>query len=172
MSLATLAKATAMSKSGLFAHFRSKEALQIAIIEEAERMFYDLVVNPALAEPAGLPKVAALLRAYTEYAAASPFEGGCFFFAAAHEFDGRPGPVRDRINAFFIGLNGQLKGALAEAARMGQLRPHTDPDAIAFEVLGLALAANLRAQLQGPMTVHEQARASVKQLVDRIASIN
>jgi AcrR family transcriptional regulator len=164
-----------MSKSGLFAHFRSKEALQIAIIEEAERMFYEAVVNPSQAEPMGLPKVAALLRSYLDYAATCPFEGGCFFAAAAHEFDGRPGPVRDRIAGFYAGFQGHVSSALSEASRMGQLRAHVDVEAITFEVIGLGLAANLHVQLLGPSSrdhARDSARAAIKSLVDRIASIN
>src|SRR5438309_10556020 len=87
MSLATLAKATSMSKSGLFAHFRSKEALQIAIIDEAERIFHDVVVRPAEAMPAGVERLKRLSEAYVDYCASGPFQGGCFFAAAAHEFD-------------------------------------------------------------------------------------
>jgi AcrR family transcriptional regulator len=173
MSLATLAKATSMSKSGLFAHFRSKEALQLAIIDEAERMFYDVVVRPSDAESGGMPKVAGIVKGYVDYMAAGPFEGGCFFAAAAHEFDGRPGQVRDRIVQFFSGFESQLKSALQEAQRAGQLRPGTDIDAVVFEVVGLGLAANMQAQIKlGKDSAKERARSSSKQLMDRIGLAN
>src|SRR3954469_24591630 len=83
MSLATLAKATSMSKSGLFAHFRSKEALQIAIIDEAERIFHDVVVRPAEGTPSGVERLQKLSSLYVDYCAQGPFQGGCFFAAAA-----------------------------------------------------------------------------------------
>ena len=141
MSLATLAKATAMSKSGLFAHFRSKEALQIAIIDEAERIFLDTVVRPSREAPPGRQRLEALLTAYVDYCARGPFEGGCFFAAAAHEFDGRPGPVRDRVSAFFSTWNTQLKQAAAEA--FGQ----ADGDQIVFEVNAIGLGVNFTSQI-------------------------
>lgn len=149
MSLATLAKATSMSKSGLFAHFRSKEALQIAVIEEAERIFSDTVVSPAQAAGPGVERLAALLTHYVSYCARGPFEGGCFFAAAAHEFDGRPGPVRDRVAAFFENWSRQIRGVAHEAQALGQLRGDVDIGALVFEVHGLGLAANFAAQLQG-----------------------
>lgn len=141
MSLATLAKATAMSKSGLFAHFRSKEALQIAIIDEAERIFVDTVVRPSKEAAAGRPRLEALVGCYIDYCARAPFEGGCFFAAAAHEFDGRPGPVRDRVAAFFAMWNQELKGASAAAL------PDRDPDLLVFEINSIGLGVNFTSQI-------------------------
>lgn len=141
MSLATLAKATAMSKSGLFAHFRSKEALQIAIIDEAERIFMEHVVAPSKAGAPGKQRFELLVNTYVDYCARGPFEGGCFFAAAAHEFDGRPGPVRDRVAQFFTNWNAVLKGAIVEAY------PSTDADLLAFEINGVGLSVNFTAQL-------------------------
>lgn len=141
MSLATLAKATAMSKSGLFAHFRSKEALQIAIIDEAERIFLDTVVRPSREVPPGRQRLEALLVAYVDYCARGPFEGGCFFAAAAHEFDGRPGLVRDRVSAFFDTWNTQLKQAVAEAVGPA------DADLLVFQINSIGLGVNFTSQL-------------------------
>lgn len=141
MSLATLAKATSMSKSGLFAHFRSKEALQIAIIDEAEKIFMDNVVAPSKSAAPGKQRLELLLTTYVDYCARGPFDGGCFFAAAAHEFDGRPGPVRDRVAQFFSTWNGHLKACIVEAY------PSTDADLLVFEVNGVGLGVNFTSQL-------------------------
>lgn len=171
MSLATLAKATSMSKSGLFAHFRSKEALQIAVIDEAERIFFDTVVRPAQASPAGLERLATLLGFYMDYCYRGPFEGGCFFAAAAHEFDGRPGPVRDRVALFYDNWNRQLRAAAQEAAQKGHLKPDTDIEALVFQVCGLGFAANFAAQLQGGTEkARQQAGEAVKSVLERISA--
>jgi AcrR family transcriptional regulator len=168
MSLATLAKATSMSKSGLFAHFRSKEALQIAIIDEAERIFTDVVVRPALAAPVGLERVQRLVEGYVEYCAGGPFQGGCFFAAAAHEFDGRPGPVRDRVIAFYDNWNRQTRTTLQEAAQRGDLREGVDVDGFLFELNGIGLAANFASQLQnGSERAREDGVAAARALVER-----
>lgn len=170
MSLSTLAKATSMSKSGLFAHFRSKEALQIAIIDEAERIFVEAVVRPAEGRPAGLERLATLLNLYVGYCARGPFEGGCFFAAAAHEFDGRPGPVRDRVATFFEGWNKQIRTAAQEAQQRGELQPGVENEAIVFEVNGIGFAANFAAQLQrGAEPARRQAADAVAALLKRIA---
>lgn len=146
MSLATLARATSMSKSGLFAHFRSKEALQIAIIDEAERIFRRLVVEPAR-DQSGLERLTTLVRRYAEYCANGPFDGGCFFAAAAHEFDGRPGPVRDRLVVFADGWSTEVRACARDALQRGELLPGFDPAAVAFEVVALGLGCNFYAQL-------------------------
>lgn len=163
MSLATLAKATSMSKSGLFAHFRSKEALQIAIIDEAERIFVESVIRPAKDAAPGKARLEALLAAYIDYASGGPFEGGCFFAAAAHEFDGRPGPVRDRIAAFFTMWNGQLKASILEAF------PQAEADLVVFEVNGLGFGVNFTSQIGlGPETARRMGKEAMRQLVARL----
>jgi AcrR family transcriptional regulator len=171
MSLATLAKATAMSKSGLFAHFRSKEALQIAIIDEAERIFFEVVVRPAQDVPAGIERLKSLVRAYVDYCAAGPFEGGCFFAAAVHEFDGRPGAVRDRLIAFLDGWRSALRTAGEEAQQKGQLKQGVDIDDLAFEVQGLGLSANYHAQIgAGRDPAGTTARRCADALLQRITA--
>jgi AcrR family transcriptional regulator len=140
MSLATLAKATGMSKSGLFAHFRSKVALQIAIIDEAERVFLNTVWVPSR-EGDGRQRLESLLATYMDYCVRGPFDGGCFFAAAAHEFDGRPGPVRDRISAFSSTWDKLLRGAVADAF------PRADLDLVVFQINSTALGVNCATQM-------------------------
>jgi AcrR family transcriptional regulator len=174
MSLATLAKATAMSKSGLFAHFRSKEALQIAVIDEAERIFRDAVVRPALAVPPGIARVSALFNRYVDYCVSGPFGGGCFFAAAAHEFDGRPGLVRDRLIRFFDTWHTDLREAVHAVVQQpgGDVivfRDDSVADWIVFEVTALGLACNFLSQLHGdPARASKHGVEAVRELLDRL----
>jgi AcrR family transcriptional regulator len=163
MSLATLAKATSMSKSGLFAHFRSKEALQLAIIDEAERMFRAVVVTPAEQKPAGLGRLHDLGIRYVEYAAGDTFEGGCFFAAAAHEFDSKPGPIRDRILAFLDGWYATLKTAAQGALDKGQAQGPIDLEQLTFDFTGIGLSTNWSAHLY---TDHKKTLAAGRRAMD------
>src|SRR5213082_686093 len=97
VSLQRLAGDLGISKSGLFAHFGSKEELHLATVDEAARIFTDEVMRPGLASPAGVGRIWALCEAYLSYVERDVFPGGCFFEAALAEFDSRPGPVRERI---------------------------------------------------------------------------
>ena len=171
MSLATLAKATSMSKSGLFAHFRSKEALQIAIIDEAERIFFETVVRPAQAAPAGRHRLDVLVDGYIDYCSRGPFEGGCFFAAAAHEFDGRPGPVRDRVIAYYDNWNSQVRSAATEAAQRGHIRDGLDVETFIFELQGIGLSANFTAQIGGGAErARLQGKEAVAALMERVST--
>jgi AcrR family transcriptional regulator len=147
MSLATLARATDMSKSGLFAHFRSKEALQLAIIDEADRLFDDAVVHPGMQSPQGLQRLAAWCRHYVKYSAGQLFEGGCFFAAAAHEFDGKPGAIRDRIVSSLTRFSDQLTEAAQAAKDAGDMRADVDVKQLVFEIVGVTLSCNWTSQL-------------------------
>jgi len=146
MSLATLAEATHMSKSGLFAHFRSKEALQIAIVDEAERMFRSVVVEPA-SQLQGFARLESMITGYVEYAGGRLFQGGCFFAAAVHEFDGRPGAVRDRLSAFLASWNRDLKAAVQDAFDRKEIIANADLDGVVFWATGVALSLNWNAQM-------------------------
>ena len=95
LSLGRLADAVGMSKSGLFAHFRSKEELQLATIETADAIFQAEVVNPALAAAPGIARLRALCEAFLDHLERGVFPGGCFFASVAAEIDTHPGPVRD-----------------------------------------------------------------------------
>ncbi len=170
MSLATLAKATSMSKSGLFAHFRSKEALQLAIIDEAERMFMDAVTKPMRSEPEGLARVSSMVHGYVDYMASRTFEGGCFFTAAAHEFDGRPGAVRDRVAAFFGKLQALFRSTLVAARRVGDLRDDADIELVVFELAAIGMGSNLQTQLLNDrMRARDRAQRLARVLVERLA---
>lgn len=158
LSIGRLAEALAMSKSGLYAHFGSKLALQLATIEVAWRVFQDEVVAPALAADAGRPQLVALCDAYLAHLRGRTFPGGCFFAAAALEVGSRPGPVRDRIAAFQRDLVGLMVGFVHAAQQRGDLAGE-DPRALAFEINGSFLAANAGFNLSGDPALLDLAEA-------------
>ena len=118
-----------MSKSGLFAHFGSKEELQLATIEAAEDVFRTEVLDPSLAEPEGLPRLRALCERFLDHVEQGVFPGGCFFASAAAELDTRPGPLRDRIAEVYDGWVALLEGSVLRAQELGQLDRVAGPGA-------------------------------------------
>lgn len=137
MSLAGLAGALGVSKSGLFAHWPDKERLQLDIVEHARRQWVEHIVRPALAEPAGLPRLWALHENRLRFYEANVLPGGCFFGAVSAEVDDKPGPVRDAVAAAVGEWFDLLVAVAAAAVELGQLPPHTDPRQLAFEVKAL-----------------------------------
>lgn len=136
LSIGRLAEDTGLSKSGLFAHFGSKEALCVAVVEEATRQFVAFVMAPALQQPRGEPRIRALFERWVLW---GQRPGGCFFVAAIAELDDQPGPPRDAV----VQATRDWLDALATAARIavaeGHLRPELDPDQFAFDVYGIML---------------------------------
>src|SRR4051812_4443960 len=118
LSLSRLADAVGMSKSGLFAHFGSKEELQLATIEDASAIFAAHVIEPA-ERASGLERLRLLFGAYLDYVGAGTFPGGCFFASALAEVDTQPGPVRDRLVVFLGDWLGRLAATVAEAQAAG-----------------------------------------------------
>src|SRR5262249_13620492 len=121
LSIGNLAAALGMSKSGLYAHFRSKLELQLATVEEAARIFEDEVVRPALDAPPGRGQLVALCEAFFDHLARGTFPGGCFFIAAALEMGTRPGPVKERIVAFQTGFSALIRSFVETAIERGEL---------------------------------------------------
>jgi AcrR family transcriptional regulator len=141
LSIARLAEAVGMSKSGLFAHFGSKEELQIATIKAASRTFTQRVIDPTRVAPTGLDRLRGLAENFLRYLE-STYPGGCFFASVAAELDTRPGPVRDlalRINAAWLG---GLERAIHDAQAEGDIDPAEDPEQLAFELNSFLLLAN------------------------------
>ena len=134
MSLARLAHATEVSKSGLFAHWPDKEALQLAVVGHAVRIWTEHVVTPAFAAPRGVRRLWALHERRMEFYANGVLPGGCFFVATQAEFDDRPGPVRDALAAAINDWLSLLKTVAAQAVELGELRPDTDVGQVAFEI--------------------------------------
>ena len=162
LSIGNLAAAIGMSKSGLYAHFGSKQELQLATVDEAGRIFVREVVQPALAAPAGLAQLAAVCEAFFEHLQRRTFPGGCFFAGAALEMGTRPGPVKEAVAAFQAGFVDLLRGFAATAIAQNELPPGEDPDRLAFELNGIILAADASFVLHDNPAVLDLARQVVR----------
>ena len=141
MSLARLADAAGVSKSGLFAHWPDKEILQLAVIEQAVRQWTEEVVTPALSAPRGIRRLWALHERRLAFYAAGTLPGRCFFVATEAEFDDRPGPVRDALAAAIGDWYRLIRTVAAQAVELGELRVDTDISQLAFEIQALGEAA-------------------------------
>jgi AcrR family transcriptional regulator len=142
LSIGNLAAALDMSKSGVYAHFDSKQDLQLATVQEAERIFDAEVIEPALAAQRGLGRLVALCDAYFDHLLRGTFPGGCFFACAALEMGGRPGPVKERIATFQGRVTQLVRQFVVDAIEQGELAADEDPDGLTLELNGLILAAN------------------------------
>jgi AcrR family transcriptional regulator len=142
LSIGNLAGALSMSKSGVYAHFGSKQDLQLATVEAAERIFQADVIDPALAAEPGLEQLLTLGESFFDYLRRRTFPGGCFFAGAILEMGTRPGPVKERVAAFQADFIALIRGFAATALEQGELPADEDPDALAFELSGMILAAN------------------------------
>ena len=140
LSIGRLAEATGLSKSGLFAHFGSKEALKVAVVEEAARQFVQSVMVPALHEPRGEPRVRAL---FEHWLAWGQRPGGCFFVGASAELDDRTGPARDALVRACKDWVDELAKAVRIAVREGHFRSDTDSEQLAFEIYGIMNSGHL-----------------------------
>ena len=149
LTIGRLAEESGMSKSGLFAHFGSKEGLQLATVDSARQRFIDEMLRPALTAPRGYPRLIAICRSWLEYMQNGTFPGGCFFAAASFEFDGRPGPVRDAVLKTMDAWVEALEHAVHMAKDEGHLVATVDPGQIAFEINALFFGANFAFQLRG-----------------------
>ena len=137
LSIGVLAERTHMSKSGLFAHFGSKEELQLAVLRESQLRFGEAVVRPALREPRGLPRLRAMLSNWLDWTRAVNLPGGCVINAAAAEFDDQPGPLRDEVRKALIALRDTLGEAVVRAVAEGHLRSDADIEQLVFEITGI-----------------------------------
>jgi AcrR family transcriptional regulator len=166
LSIGGLARAIGMSKSGLYAHFGSKEELQLATIDTAEGVFNADVIAPAMQSDDGLPRAQALCERFLSHVERGVFPGGCFFSSVAAELDTRPGPVRDRITAFLSEWAELIASSLAAAQRQGDLNSDASIDQIAFELNAMLAQANAVFLLYGDRKAFDLARRAIR---DRIA---
>ena len=162
LSIGNLAAAIGMSKSGLYAHFGSKQELQLATVQEAGRIFADEVVQPALAAPAGLAQLAAVCEAFFQHLQRRTFPGGCFFAGAALEMGTRPGPVKEAVADFQAGFVDLIRGFAATAIEQNELPPGDDPAQLAFELNGIILATDANFVLRDAPAVLDLARQIVR----------
>lgn len=170
LSVGGLAQAMSMSKSGVFAHFRSKEALDVAVLEHVRERFVDEVLTPAFKARRGVARVEALRDRMADWIASDAFPGGCPLLAATFELDDKPGPARDLV----LAAQRDLLAAIAHAARIavdeGHFAKDTDVDQFAFDVHGAMFASHAATRLLRDPRAPERFRASVARTIDAARS--
>ncbi len=171
LSIGRLATELEMSKSGLFAHFGSKEELQISTVRAAAAIFAQRVIVPAQEqfEP-GIARLQGMLDNWLDYMEEGTFAGGCFFAAATIEMDGRPGPVRDCVAEQMTRWGSALADYAREAIERGELREDTDPEQLAFELDALGTAVNSGWQLHENDRVFERGHRAIRRRLEADAT--
>ena len=162
LSIGQLASASGLSKSGLYAHFGSKEELQLATIESARLTFVDEVIRPGLAAPCGIRRLLATCDAFLAHVERKVYPGGCFFAAAAAEVGTRRGAVHDTIAAQQRRWLELLEQQAREAQELGELAADIDPAQLAFELEALLVAANTTFILYEDTTAFQRARTAIR----------
>jgi AcrR family transcriptional regulator len=165
LSIGALAEVTQMSKSGVFAHFGSREELQISVVREYHAKFEEEVFYPALAEPRGLPRLRALFERWVKRVSVE-IDSGCIYISGAVEFDDRPGPVRDALASMVRAWHGALERAIRIAVEEGHLVPDTDAMQMLFEIHGLILALHHDARFLRSPGALERARKAFDHVLD------
>ncbi len=165
LTIGRLATELDMSKSGVLGHFGSKEELQLAVIDTAAEIFAREVADRARTAEPGLPKLLAMCGAWVSYLERGVFPGGCFFTAAAAEFDDRPGRVRDTIAGLASVWNRDLYRQIRTAVAAHDLSADTDADQLAFEIEGVILSLNNALQLHRDTNAPNRARRALTRLL-------
>jgi AcrR family transcriptional regulator len=169
LTIGSLADAMQMSKSGLFAHFGSREDLLLAVLARGQEGFLKLVINPALAKPRGLPRLRALFSNWIDWTESADLPGGCPMIGGATEFDDKPGPVREALATGQRAWIDVLRRAARQAIDQGQLAAGTDPDQISFELFGIALVVHHHRRLLGYEKARGRAIAALNALLERFS---
>ncbi len=170
LTIGTLADATGMSKSGLFAHFGSREDLQLAVLDHGAKQYGEMVLMPALKIDRGLPRLKALFERWLDWTLQTATPGGCIMISTAHEYDDRPGPIRDAAVEMQRRGTGVSERAVRLAVEEGHLKNDTDPEQIAFEMLGIVLASHNHGRLLGDKAARKRALAAFDALIARHAA--
>jgi AcrR family transcriptional regulator len=168
LSIGRLAEETGMSKSGLFAHFGSKEELQLATVDHAAKLFVAEVIDPARSAPKGLARIWALCDHMIGYSERQVFPGGCFFAATSFEFNNRPGPVRDHIEEMIRSWLSYLEHAVEQAQEAGELDPNASAREVAFQLDAFAQASNAQYQLFRDPQVFDDARRAIQERLESL----
>ena len=170
VTIGALASELELSKSGLFAHFHSKEALQLQVLEFAAAQFVEHVIRPALAEPRGEPRLQALFERWLDWSQSSPLPGGCLFVQASVELDDRPGSVRERL----VGIQRQWLGVIATSLQKGieagAFHDGADPEQFAQDVYGVMLAYHHASRLLHDPRAETRARRAFEMLLAAVRS--
>jgi AcrR family transcriptional regulator len=165
LSVGALAERVGMSKSGLFAHFGSKEAIQLGVLKATQQRFEDEVARPAFAAPRGVARLNNLFLGWLAWAANQPQPGGCVILAAASEFDDRPGPVRDYLCAQQEAWLLALRRTVGFAVEADEMPANTDADQFAFEFFGLILSTHHHVRLLRNQQFILRAQAAYARLI-------
>jgi AcrR family transcriptional regulator len=169
LTIGKLASTLRISKSGLFAHFGSKEDLQCAVVDEARDIFVEKVIRPAW-HFKGLQLLRALCENWLSYGEQKVFPGGCFFSAASLEFDDRPGPVRDRIVGLMKKWLENLEHAARDAQSAGEIRKDVDVHQLAFEIQAMAMGGNWSSRLFRDQSAFSSAKAAILRRIDQVTT--
>jgi AcrR family transcriptional regulator len=170
LTIGRLATELGISKSGLFAHFGSKEELQLATIDAARRRFVDHVVKPSRSLPRGRARLEALMTDWLAYFRSEVFDGGCFFHAIKAEFDSRPdNAVREVVTEDVRQFLGFLTREVRKAQEAGDLDPAVEPEQLAFELDALGAAANQQFQLMQDPGVFDRAETAIRARIESVA---
>jgi AcrR family transcriptional regulator len=165
LTIGSLAAQSRLSKSGLFAHFRSKESLQVQVLDHAAAMFVDAVVRPALAAPRGERRVRELFERWLAWCGAD-LPAGCIFIVSTSEFDDEPGPVRDRVVRVQRDWMDTIATVFRTGITEGQFRAAADPDQFAHELYGIVLAYHHARRLLRDPQAERRARSALERLLD------
>jgi AcrR family transcriptional regulator len=167
LTIGTLADATGMSKSGLFAHFGSREELLLAVLAHGQAQFTEVVFQPAMAKPRGVARLRAMFINWLDWTESAELPGGCPMIGGASEFDDKPGPVRDMLAGGQRTWIETLKRSVRQAIEEGELPADTDPEQIAFEMFGIALVVHHHRRLLGYPKARARALAALDKLISR-----
>jgi AcrR family transcriptional regulator len=165
LTIGSLAERAGLSKSGLFAHFGSREELQLAAVEAAAARFNEVVFIPAIKAPRGLPRLRALFEQWLAWTTHGGLAHGCPMQAAAIEFDDRPGPVRDAVVEHFASLERGLGRAVALTVSQGHFRANLDCEQFVFDMIGVILAYFHNARLFERHRAEQRARTAFERLI-------
>lgn len=165
ITIGRVADRVRMSKSGVFAHFGSREDLQIAVLKEYERRFVDDVLRPSLREPRGLPRLEAMYARWIDRVSVE-LTTGCIYVSGAVEYDDRPGAIRDELVGMLRSWQADLVRAIKQAIEVGHLRADTDPHQLVFVIHGFVLSVHYNARLVHNKDAITRARAGFAQLID------
>lgn len=165
LTIGTLASATQLSKSGLYAHFASKEALQVEVLQHARDLFTDVVMRATVRAPRGEPRLRAFFDNWLAWQSGR-FAGGCIFIDAASEFDDQEGPVRDELVRAERDKFDSIALVIGTAISEGHFRPDIDPAQFAYELEGILLAHHHARRLMRDPSADDRARRAFERLVD------
>lgn len=167
VTLGRLAQQVGMSKSGVFAHFRSKEDVQLALLEYASEFTAPFILEPAMREPAGLPRLEAFMRSWFGWSARAGLPGGCPIAAAMFELDDIESPIRDKVLQMEAQFRGVLCEIVAHAVRLHELREDLDVEQFVFELCGFYLCHHVSLRFVRDPKADARAQTSLRELIER-----